>query len=237
MVKEDGYKYMLYGDSILKGVVYDENKCKYTVLEQNFGNILQDRLKGVIDNAARFGNTVIKGISKLQNEVLKRDPDIVLIEFGGNDCDFNWEEVAEDPSADHMPKTDFNVFEKLLRNMIDSLNKVNIVPVLLTLPPIDADRYFKWVSRNSAAMGNNILQFLGSVNKIYWWQERYNSIVVSVAQETKTRMIDIRSAFLREPDYTRFMCLDGIHPNEQGHIIIAKKILKYVNDNYKFLLR
>jgi lysophospholipase L1-like esterase len=235
-IKKD-YNYMLYGDSILKGVVYDESKCKYTVLEKSFGNILQDRLKGVVNNAARFGNTIIRGTSKLQNEVKKNNPDIVLIEFGGNDCDFNWEEVAENPSGDHVPKTDFNVFEKMLRSMIESLDKVNIVPVLLTLPPIDADRYFKWVSRNSAAMGSSILEWLGSVNKIYWWQERYNSIVLSLAQETRTRWIDIRSAFLRYPDYTRLICVDGIHPNEWGHTVIAEKILEYISSNYEFLLR
>jgi lysophospholipase L1-like esterase len=235
-IKKD-YNYMLYGDSILKGVVYDESKCKYTVLEKSFGNILQDRLKGVVNNAARFGNTIIRGTSKLQNEVKKNNPDIVLIEFGGNDCDFNWEEVAENPSGDHVPKTDFNVFEKMLRSMIESLDKVNIVPVLLTLPPIDADRYFKWVSRNSAAMGSSILEWLGSVNKIYWWQERYNSIVLSLAQETRTRWIDIRSAFLRYPDYTRLICVDGIHPNERGHTVIAEKILEYISSNYEFLLR
>jgi lysophospholipase L1-like esterase len=235
-IKKD-YNYMLYGDSILKGVVYDESKCKYTVLEKSFGNILQDRLKGVVNNAAKFGNTIIRGTSKLQNEVKKNNPDIVLIEFGGNDCDFNWEEVAENPSGDHVPKTDFNVFEKMLRSMIESLDKVNIVPVLLTLPPIDADRYFKWVSRNSAAMGSSILEWLGSVNKIYWWQERYNSIVLSLAQETRTRWIDIRSAFLRYPDYTHLICVDGIHPNERGHTVIAEKILEYISSNYEFLLR
>jgi lysophospholipase L1-like esterase len=86
-------------------------------------------------------------------------------------------------------------------------------------------------------MGNNILKFLGSVNKIYWWQERYNSAVLSVAQETNTKWIDVRGAFLQTPDYTKLICKDGIHPNSDGHRIIADKILEFVQSNYRFLLR
>jgi len=235
-IKND-YKFVLYGDSISRGVVYDETQKKYVLLDESYSTILQSKLKGVICNAAKFGNTVLKAVGRLQNDVLKKEPDIVLIEFGGNDCDFNWEEIASNPTGSHKPKTDFNVFQKLLKSIIDSLQKTGIVPVLMTLPPIDADRYFKWISKNSSAIGNMILTWLGSVNKIYWWQERYNSAIISVAEETGTRCIDIRSAFLKNPDYRNFICLDGIHPNQYGHKIIADKITEYIKTYYSFLLK
>lgn len=236
MSQKESYNFLLYGDSISKGVVYDEERDKYVLLEKSFGNILQDKLNGVIQNAARFGNTIIKAAGRLQNDVLKKKPDIVVIEFGGNDCDFNWEEVAKDPKAEHQPNTDYNLFQSLLKGLIESLRKTGIVPVLLNLPPLDADRYFKWISRNSAAAGEKILEWLGTVTKIYWWQERYNSAIISIAKETGTRLIDIRSAFLRQPDFTKLLCKDGIHPNEKGHGIIAEQIYSYVKSNYKFLL-
>jgi lysophospholipase L1-like esterase len=190
----------------------------------------------VIHNAARFGNTVIRAAEKLHNDVLRKNPDIVVIEFGGNDCDFNWEAIAQNPLAHHEPNTDLNTFQNMLRNLIEQFRKSGIVPVLLTLPPIDAERYFKWISRNSSQAADMILTWLGSVSKIYWWQERYNSAIISIARETKTRWIDIRSAFLSHPDFTQFICKDGIHPNEQGHIIIAEKIIEYIKSNYRFLL-
>ena len=235
--KKENYSFLVYGDSVSRGVSFDEEKGKYVLLKDNYPALLQDKLKGIIFNAAKFGNTIIKGISRLPGEVLKHQPDIVVIEFGGNDCDYDWDEIARDPSGLHLPKTDFNTFQKLLKELIASLKQNNIIPVLLTLPPIDADKYFHWVSKNSAQAMTNILTWLGSVTKIYWWQERYNSTIITIAAETGTRWIDVRAAFLQNADYTRFICADGIHPNSAGHQIIATKIFEYVKLNYDFLLK
>ena len=237
MLEKDCYNIVLCGDSISKGVVYDENKEKYVLLDDSFPNLLQSKLKGVVHNAAKFGNTILRAAGKLQNDVLKKKPDIVFIEFGGNDCDFKWEEIAGNPQGNHLPNTDFNIFQKTLKSLIELFNSTGITPVLMTIPPLDAERYFKWVSKNSTLAGGKILEWLGTVSKIYWWQERYNSAILSIAQETRTRWIDVRSAFLKQPDFRQFLCIDGIHPNEKGHRIIAEKIFNYISADYKYLLK
>lgn len=234
---KDTYNFMLCGDSISKGVVYDEEKERYVTIKDNYATLLQDKMKGILYNAGKFGNTIIKGMSKIEVDVQKNNPDIVVVEFGGNDCDFNWEEVANNPLEEHYPKTDFNLFQSSLKDLVSSLKKNNIIPVLMSLPPIDADRYFKWISKYNDSMGKNILKWLGSVNRIYWWQEKYSSAVINVARETDTIWIDVRNAFLQTPDYTKLICKDGIHPNPEGHKIIADKILEFINCNYKFLLK
>ena len=33
-------------------------------------------------------------------------------------------------------------------------------------------------------------------------------------------VIDIRSAFLAQPDFRSYLCADGIHPNEAGQKLI-----------------
>ena len=237
MSEKENYNFVLFGDSISKGVVYDEQKEKYVMLKDSFPNLLQNKLKGVIFNAGKFGNTILRAAERLQNDVLKKNPDFVIIEFGGNDCDFNWDEVAKSPFENHNPNTDFNIFEKSLKNLVLSLKSTGIVPILMTLPPLDADRYFKWVSKNSSAIGDKILTWLGSVCKIYWWQERYSSAIARIAQETGTHCIDIRSAFLKTPDFRQYLCIDGIHPNEQGHVIIAEKFIEYISNGYNYLLK
>ncbi len=237
IIKKNEVKILVSGDSISKGVVYNEERGKYIIIEDSYVSIVQNRLKGIICNVAKFGNTIIRGVSRLQNDVSKNAPDIVIIEYGGNDCDFNWDEIADNPEAIHSPKTDFYVFKQLLTDTISSLKGRGIVPILFTLPPLDADRYFKWVSKNSAAAGHRIFSWLGSITKIYWWQERYNSAIVSIAEETKTRLIDIRSAFLHSPDFTKFICIDGIHPNREGHRLIAEKVVEYIRLNYSSLLK
>lgn len=235
--EKESYSIVLCGDSISKGVVFDEKKGKYVLLEQSYPCLLQSKLKGVIHNAAKFGNTILRAAGRLQTDVLKKNPDVVVIEFGGNDCDFNWEEIADNPYETHNPNTDFNIFQKSLKALVESLSGSGIIPVLMTLPPLDPDRYFQWVSKNSSSVAEKIMIWLGSVNKIYWWQERYNSAVIGIAQETRTRWIDIRSAFLKTPDFRQFLCMDGIHPNEKGHALMAEKIMEYIKDGYLYLLR
>lgn len=230
-------KYMISGDSISKGVILDEVRNKYVLLEDNYVTLLQDKLKGAVRNTARFGNTLIKGMSSLKKDVLKDKPNIVLIEYGGNDCDFNWNEIADNPDGEHLPKTDFNMFEKMLTEAIHFLKSQQVTPVLMSLPPLNADNYFKWVSKNNPEAEKNILKWLGSVTKIYWWQERYNSTILKVSEKTKTKFIDVRGAFLEHPDYTKFLCSDGIHPNRAGHKIISDKVLEFVKNNYQHLLR
>jgi acyl-CoA thioesterase-1 len=175
---------------------------------------------------------LIKGVSKLKNDIVKDNPDIVLIEYGGNDCDYNWNEIADHPESVHEPKTDFNQFEEQLKEAVNFLKTKKIIPILMTLPPLNADRYLKWVSKNNPLAELNILKWLGSVTRIYWWQERYSSTIIKVAEETKTRWIDIRGAFLQHPDFNQFLCVDGIHPNQDGHKIIADKIIDFIATSY-----
>jgi lysophospholipase L1-like esterase len=106
----------------------------------------------------------------------------------------------------------------------------------MTLPPLEADRYLKWVSKSDPRTEAEILKWLGSVAKIYWWQERYSSSILAVAENTDTRWIDVRGAFLHTPDFGALICRDGIHPNEAGHELIAKTIVDYISRDNAFLL-
>jgi lysophospholipase L1-like esterase len=234
---KESYNLVVYGDSITKGIVYDNEKCKYATLQQNYANIVGDRIRGTIHNAGRFGNTIIRGFNKLYNEVVKKTPDIVLIEFGGNDCDFKWQDIAVNPHTEHKPNTDLSTFREILTNMTSSLKGINITPVLMTLPPLDPKRYFKWISKGDPTAEKNILQWLGSVDKIYTWHSCYNEIITTVAEETSTILIDVRSEFLKQENYSKFLCIDGIHPNTEGHTLIANKFLDFINENFNFLLQ
>ena len=110
---KDYYNFVVYGDSISKGVVYDEVKERYVVLKENFVNLVGNNLKAAIHNRGKFGNNIIRGQEKLEKDVLKRDPDILLIEFGGNDCDYDWQAIANNPEGEFSPKTDLELFLKL----------------------------------------------------------------------------------------------------------------------------
>ncbi len=231
------YNFVVYGDSISKGIVYDDSVGRYVVLKDNFANIVGDRLKCVIYNMGRFGNNIVRGQRKIDVDVIKKNPDIVLIEFGGNDCDLDWQAVAENPKVDHAPKTDLSVFENTLDNIIAYFRKLNIIPVLMTLPPLDSDRYFRWVCKNDLNAEKSVLTYLGDIKRIFSWQEQYSKKIEEAARKNNIEIIDVREAFLMQGDYSKYLCIDGIHPNKDGHMLIADKILDYINQNYRFLLK
>jgi len=79
MELKDSYIFVTYGDSITRGIIYDNEKSRYSTLKENFTNLIGNNLKGPIYNAGKFGNTIIRGVNKMYNEVIKRSPDIVLI--------------------------------------------------------------------------------------------------------------------------------------------------------------
>ena len=217
----------VFGDSVAKGVVFDAIKNKYVLLRDCFANTLQNIGRFTIKNYARFGATIHKGAEILQKhreELPKYD--YIALEFGGNDCDFDWSEVADAPNSDHQPKTPVPKFEACYAAMVREIKKSGGNPVVLSLPPIDAQRYFKWISRGLDA--DNILHWLGDVEHIYRWHEMYNLAVCRVAKEEQIPLLDISSAFLETAHYQDLICEDGIHPNEKGHQLITSVLEVYI---------
>jgi len=234
---KDSYIVVAYGDSITKGIVYDEDRSKYAILKENFTNIIENNIKGPVYNAGKFGNTIIRGARKMYNDVLKKSPDIVLIEFGGNDCDYNWEDIAKNPNMDYNPNTDISTFRETLCSMIETLKVNHITPALMTLPPLDSLKYFNWITKQDSTSEKNILLWLGTKDKLFNWQGSYSKMIAEVAKETNTPLIDVRTEFLKYSDYSKFLCKDGIHPNMEGQSLIASVILTFIKENYNFLLQ
>jgi lysophospholipase L1-like esterase len=213
----------IFGDSISKGVVFDAVKKKYSVLKDSFAGLIGR--EGVsVKNHARFGSTVTEGMAVLSRH--RESPgacDLTLLEFGGNDCDYNWAEVSRDPLRKHDCKTPLALFPEKYRAMIDAVVSGGGRPLLLTLPPIDERRYFAWISKGLNA--DNIIDFLGGVRTIFTWQETYSGVVRALSEARNVPLVDIRAAFLARRDWRDSLCEDGIHPNGEGHRLIFE-ILK-----------
>lgn len=220
---------IVWGDSILKGVVLDDTDTRYKVLDTNCVDRFGEITGAHITNHAQFGMTTGKALERIKRSIEKTPPlktDIVLIEFGGNDCDFRWAEISADPDKEHQPKTPINEFSTKLQEIITLFTSLEIKPTLITLPPLEPLKYFNWLSRDLNK--ENILRWLEDVNKIYRWQEAYNNTIIQTAIDNELRLIDVRKNFLISNGYTSKFCTDGIHPNREGHITILDSLLYYV---------
>lgn len=217
----------VFGDSIMKGVIYDENKEKYIYSDSAFVKRFTEQTGFLVDNYAKFGCTLQKGqriIEKfLSNQTGGK---YVVLEFGGNDCDYFWPAVSENPGKKHLPNTPLDTFETIYSQIIDKLVEKGYRPVIFTLPPLDPQRYFAWISKGLNK--NNILKWLGEVDFIFKWQEAYSSAVKKLAISKVVPVIDIRKAFVNSGNYGRLLCHDGIHPNEAGHSLILDTVYRQI---------
>ena len=229
-------KILVVGDSLCKGVILDEEKKKYTLIKDCFINLLAETVSAQMINASKFGATVAQGQKQLESKMEKYDPDIVVIELGGNDCDFAWDEIASDPMRDHIPKTPLDQFETSIHQMVDFVESRGKKAVLTTLPPLYADNYFKWFTNSDREKGSNILKWLKDVWRIYWWQERYSNCLQYIARIRSIACIDVRRAFLKGREFANLICSDGIHPNRAGHRLIFETVMAHIRENAAYLL-
>lgn len=210
----------LFGDSVARGIVLDE-KGKYSPLRDGFAAQFSIKAGLSLVNHARFGCTIRKGREFLlrflsRDEKPASERQLALLEFGGNDCDFRWDEIATSPDKDHEPAVALDEFSTIYGSMIDALKEKGYEPVAMTLPPLDAERYFSWFTRTGLNR-EAILGWLGDVQQIYRWHEMYSDAVREIARLRSCPLFDVRKYFLSSRNFRKFLCLDGIHPNEEGH--------------------
>ena len=210
----------VFGDSVLKGVIYENNV--YKVSKNRFSNICEDILGISIENKAKFGSTINVG-----KNIISKNIDLIKETNSKYDCDYNWVEISENPDKKHFPKSTITEFIEIYSNLIKELKKLGKQPVLLSLPPIDAIKYFDYISRKLNA--DNILKWMeGNKQFLTNWHERYNIEVFKLAINNDIPIIDITSKFLEIKNYSKLLCDDGIHPNEEGHTIIAEAIKEHI---------
>ena len=224
----ENYKINIYGDSIMRGTVIDENKRYHSTI----GGLL-DWLNGcfglIFKNKARFGITIDKGERILKNDLESGlDCDFALVEFGGNDCSFLWQEVGADPARDHQPFTRLDAFEETCLEMVTSIQRAGAEPVLMTLPPLDAEKHLAFISGEEDKKRRNILQWLGDVQMIYRFHELYSGTIVKIADRTGALLVDVRSRFLDKHNLRDLVGADGVHPTAKGYQLICDAFADFI---------
>ena len=173
----------VFGDSVAKGIVFDDLRHHYSLLKENCMALAQKELQIPIRNFASFGATITKGKKILERKFSQLENcDYTLLEFGGNDCNLNWKEISDSPLSEHDAETPLQTFRKTYEVLIEKTYESGSQPILLTLPPLDSERFFQWVSQGLNK--ENILHFLGNdINSIEEWHSFYNDMIYSLANQ------------------------------------------------------
>lgn len=216
-------KIQIYGDSLMKGVVVDDN-YKYRPIARHLLEKMQQDTGVEAVNRAHFGYTAAKGQAVLHRDLEKgMDCRFALLEFGGNDCDHNWAQVAAHPEAEHLPNTPLQTFLDTLKTMAQALTTAGIQPILMTLPPLDAQKYLDFIGRMGSDTAS-ILSWLGDVQMIYRWQEMYSCAIARLASQLNLPLLDVRNRFLSRRDCSSLIARDGIHLTEAGYGLLFDSV-------------
>lgn len=224
-------KLVALGDSIIKGVLVQSEgeRSRYSLAEKSIVECCAERLGGESLNLGKMGCTIEAG-ERILNRCLDKmsGAQYVLLEYGGNDSDYNWQEIAESPEKEHFPRTRLEVFEEVYERVICKIKEMGAIPLVLSLPPMDAERYFAFFSQKwEEGFRANVMRWLGgSTNTIMSGHELYNLATMRVAQRTGTQWIDVTSGLLKDHNFRAYLCDDGIHPNERGQRMIAEAVLQ-----------
>lgn len=211
---------LILGDSIMKGVMNDDGKFRLCH-DHDFASLNTDALH--VSNASKMGATIESIQPALQKRLPTLGPDTtVLFSFGGNDCDYDWQMIADQPDAPIEPRVPDARFLHLYRDSIRAVQDTGARVAVASILPLDAERYFGCITKNRSA--ENILKWLGDVDHLYRWQEYYNSLVCTLARVLGCRFVDVRTRFLQSNCFPSLISSDGVHPSQTGHDLIHKTV-------------
>ncbi len=178
--------------------------------EDTFRHLLQEDLSQragydvEVINAGLNGDITTVAIYRLEQDVLRHEPDYVTIMFGVNDAGYY--RPATDSVAD-TPRVTATRFRANLGTIVKAVQAANAKPVMVTPVPMNS----AYGSRDFPAYVENCLNYL---------VDEYADIIRDLSSRAALPLIDVHKAFSADPTTDRFVP-DGIHPNKAGHRFIA----------------
>ena len=171
-------KAIVWGDSVARGVVFDESRNRYRLAPCPAASYIAKERNMEITNRSRMGMTSSEGVEMLEKDLRAGlRADLAVLEFGGNDCDFDWQSISDTPEEEHLCKTPPALFEKIYTELLTKAKAFGSKVFALNLPPIVPARYFKKITEKAGICAENVLKWLGSVETIYRYQEMYSIMV------------------------------------------------------------
>ena len=217
---------IIFGDSILKGVIYSRDGKKYRLYKGELFEKMKN--KGIeLFSYCKMGFTIPRAFSYVREVLGDRESLAgrdVLLEYGGNDSMFDWRSVSEFPEAQHRPVTDIDEFADTYDRLIKTLKARGACVKLSNLIPIDPEKYMNYISEGLSY--ENILRWLGDVSMLYRFHETYNRRIYELAAANDAEIVDLREDFLLSHNFSELLCPDGIHPTVKGHEMIENILVR-----------
>ena len=141
---------------------------------------------------------------------------------------FDWKAIAANPSAHHEPTLDLVAYKALYTNKIAQARANGYEPVLVSLPIIDENRYFAYITRGMTIQERkNLLYWLGgSTDRLRKIHDLYNLALFRLAAQQCVHIVDITSPMLACVHGESLLDADGITLSQAGSALVNAEINK-----------
>ena len=143
-----------------------------------------------------------------------------------NGLQYNWKEIAANPGINHEPKMDLIAYKALYINKIAQVRAQGMEPVLVSLPILDEDRFFAFITRGmSMQERKNILYWLGGkTGRLRNLHELYNLSLFRLAAQQCVHIIDVTSPMLASAHYEQLLEQDGVTLSPEGQQLVDTEL-------------
>ena len=222
-------KIVCFGDSLTRGVSVVKGRLR--IVKENYPAFLQELLSQqeednvTVINKGVFNDTSDLLLSRLEKDVINEHPDYTIIEVGGNDCNFNWKEVGENPDKEHQANVSLDRYLENINMIVTRLQESGVTPIIATLPPLDPVRYYQTISKQSTSSVGNWISKMGGIEH---WHGMYNYHLNNLADELSIAKIDVRSAIKKAGDLVQLISDDGIHLTKKGYRAFSEAVYNFM---------
>ncbi len=165
-------------------------------------------------NSGTSGDTTTHALARIEKDVIEKNPDLVIINFGMND-----QALSLTTNKNLTPIKDY---EDNYREIIERIQETGAKIVLVAVHDVCTDKY---------TVGDG-LNYAGTFSDGTTYIDKYNKVVKELADEYGLGFLDINS--LAESELNS-MILDGIHLNDVGQnnycTWISDYLFEYADNN------
>lgn len=212
-----------FGDSVTQGAmqlhVLDVEGVYHRLLEKELAEFFPTTTFSTL-NAGVSGGSAPQALGRLERDVLRHEPDLVLIAFGLNDSLAGLEGIS--------------TFEEALREMITRIRHETSAAVILLTPPFMAHRENPRIHPDHVKSADVIIrtQAEGVLG-------HYARVIRNIAAETGTGLADIYREWERLAEDgldTDAWLVNGLnHPDRKGHQLASRVIFNNIyNDPTRY---
>lgn len=139
---------------------------------------------------------------------------------------YNWQEIAANPSGQHEPVMDLVAYKAQYTNRIAQARAHGQEPVLVSLPIIDENRYFAFITRGmSMQERKNLLYWLGGkTERLRNIHALYNLSLFRLAAQQCVHILDITSPMLASAHYEQLLEQDGVTLSPEGKQLVENEL-------------